>query len=137
MKIGQVAEELQVRPSTLRFYERSGILGTRVGTRSANNYREYSQDDIGRLRLVLSLKSAGFRLEDVATLLRPGASDCGTLVVTAERQVKLVGQAIEELQKRKQALETLVADCQASCDPKNVLTSTDGLVTSTCVTKTY
>lgn len=133
MRIGQVAEQLRVRPSTLRFYERTGILETIGTSRGSNNYRDYSPEDVDRLRLVLSLKGAGFRLEDVAKLLRPDASDCGTLVATAERQLKLVDRAIEELQKQKQVLEDLVGTCQTSCDPSSPLTSTESPGASQCL----
>lgn len=50
--IGVVSRMLKVHPQTLRFYEREGLF---VSRRSPRNTRLYSQKDVERLRLILTL----------------------------------------------------------------------------------
>ena len=50
--ISVVAEMLDIHPQTLRLYEREGLV---VPKRTDGNTRLYSQDDIDKLRRVLSL----------------------------------------------------------------------------------
>lgn len=50
--IGVVAKMLKVHPQTLRFYEREGLF---VPRRTPKNTRLYSQNDVERLRLILTL----------------------------------------------------------------------------------
>jgi MerR family transcriptional regulator/heat shock protein HspR len=50
--IGVVSRMLKVHPQTLRFYEREGLF---VPGRTQKNTRLYSQRDVERLRLILTL----------------------------------------------------------------------------------
>ena len=65
--IGDAARELGVPTSTLRYYERVGLV--RPSARSPSNYRLYTAADIERLRFVRAAQANGFTLEDVAELL--------------------------------------------------------------------
>ncbi len=67
-KIGQLAREAGVATSTVRYYERRGLL--RPQTRSHGNYRVYGDAQLQRLLFVRSAQAVGFTLTDIATLLR-------------------------------------------------------------------
>ncbi len=67
--IGELAKSAKVPTSTVRYYEREGIL--KPSGRSASNYRLYSQEDLYRLRFIRSAQATGFTLADVTVLLRP------------------------------------------------------------------
>lgn len=47
MRIGEVARELGVTTTALRFYEERGLLAQPA--RVANGYREFGPDDVARL----------------------------------------------------------------------------------------
>ena len=65
--ISVVAEMLDIHPQTLRLYEREGLV---VPKRSDGNTRLYSQDDIDKLRRVLSLtRELGVNLAGVEVIL--------------------------------------------------------------------
>ena len=67
LTIGNAARELGVPPSTLRYYERIGLV--QPSARSPSNYRLYTDTDLDRLRFVRTAQANGFTLEDVAELL--------------------------------------------------------------------
>lgn len=56
--IGQAAALLQVTPDTLRNWERNGLI--QVPRHPHNRYRVYSGLEIGRLRVIRMLRSAGY-----------------------------------------------------------------------------
>src|SRR5438876_10899472 len=68
MTIGQLAGAAGVATSTVRFYERAGLL--RADHRSAGNYREYDEQSLERLRFIRSAQAVGLSLKDVVELLK-------------------------------------------------------------------
>lgn len=76
MRIGALAEQLGTTPHAIRFYERSGLLP--APARSDNRYREYSETDAERLRLLIGLRQLDIPLEqaaDLATMCAAGRCD--------------------------------------------------------------
>ena len=66
MRIGAMAERLGTTPHAIRFYERRGLLP--APARSDNRYREYSEADAERLRLLIGLRQLDIPLEQAAEL---------------------------------------------------------------------
>ena len=66
MRIGTLAEQLGTTPHAIRFYERRGLLP--APARSDNRYREYSEADAERLRLLIGLRQLDIPLEQAAEL---------------------------------------------------------------------
>ncbi len=66
MRIGALAEQLGTTPHAIRFYERRGLLP--APARSDNRYREYSEADAERLRLLIGLRQLDIPLEQAAEL---------------------------------------------------------------------
>lgn len=65
--ISAVAEEFDVHPQTLRLYEREGLLKP---SRSEGNTRLYTDSDLQRLELILSLtRDLGVNLAGVEVIL--------------------------------------------------------------------
>ncbi len=69
LTIGELAEAAGVPTSTVRYYERTGIL--KPGGRSPGNYRVYSESELERLRFIRAAQATGFTLGDIKALLRP------------------------------------------------------------------
>lgn len=67
MTIGQLAKSAGVPDSTIRFYERSGLL--RPSGRTASNYRYYGPDASDRLTFIRAAQAAGFELSDIKAML--------------------------------------------------------------------
>jgi DNA-binding transcriptional MerR regulator len=60
--IGEFAKIVGVTASTLRYYEKEGLLNP---YRDENNLREFSDNDIGWVRFLLHLKSSGMSMKEL------------------------------------------------------------------------
>ena len=69
LTIGELARTAAVPASTVRYYERTGLL--RRPPRSQSNYRLYRDEDVYRVRFIKAAQATGFTLDDVAELLSP------------------------------------------------------------------
>jgi arsenate reductase len=57
VRVSEIARRAGVAPSAVRFYEQLGVLP--AAARQANGYRSYDEDDLSRLRLVVTLRRLG------------------------------------------------------------------------------
>ena len=65
--ISSVAESFQIHPQTLRLYERLGLL---MPSRSDGNTRLYTEEDLQRLEIILTLtRELGVNLAGVEVIL--------------------------------------------------------------------
>lgn len=104
LSIGQLSELAGVTPSTVRFYEKKGLLSP-VG-RTQSNYRFYSSDALERLHFIRSAQHAGFTLKDIASLLgyhNDGPHECGEVRALVERH-------LDETRKRLRALREVESE---------------------------
>ena len=68
MRVSELAQRAGVAASAVRWYESAGILP--APTRQPNGYREYVEEDLARLRLVVSLRRLGLGPEDAGRVAR-------------------------------------------------------------------
>jgi MerR family mercuric resistance operon transcriptional regulator len=108
LTIGELAEAAQVPTSTVRFYEREGLL--RPSGRSASNYRLYAEADLERLRFIRAAQATGFTLGDAKALLRPGP--CSQVQSLIESRLREVSRRMAELLRVKRVLERSLRTCQ-------------------------
>jgi arsenate reductase len=57
MKVSELARRAGIAPSAVRFYEEAGVLPP--AARRDNGYRDYAEDTLARLRLVVALRRLG------------------------------------------------------------------------------
>jgi MerR family mercuric resistance operon transcriptional regulator len=67
MTIGQLARAVGLADSTIRYYEREGLL--EPAGRTASNYRFYGPEAGARLVFIRAAKAAGFELTDIKSML--------------------------------------------------------------------
>jgi DNA-binding transcriptional MerR regulator len=67
MRISELAEQAGIAPSTVRYYERIGLMP--APGRTASGYREYDADAAARLLFVTRAKRIGLTLEQIADLV--------------------------------------------------------------------
>jgi MerR family transcriptional regulator, copper efflux regulator len=67
LRVSELAERAGVAPSTVRFYERAGLLSP--ARRSENGYRLFDESALDELAFVSRAKGIGMSLEDIADLL--------------------------------------------------------------------
>ena len=90
LSIGEVAAKVGVQPSTLRYYERAGVLPEpeRVSGR-----RRYSQDVLKRLAIIQLAQQSGFTLAEIRTLFEgigPDTSPSELWKALAETLLKIM-----------------------------------------------
>ncbi|HUQ78562.1 MAG TPA: MerR family transcriptional regulator [Patescibacteria group bacterium] len=68
MKVSELAERAGIAPSAVRWYESVGIIPP--AARQPNGYRAFAEDDLARLRLVVSLRRLGLGPEDAGRMAR-------------------------------------------------------------------
>lgn len=97
MKVSELAREAGLAPSAVRFYEEAGVLPP--ARRRANGYREYVEEDVARLRLVVALRRLGLAPVDAGRLarlcLKRGDVDADLVPVLAEQRAAIVRQRAE------------------------------------------
>ena len=125
MRIGQLADRVGVSTDTLRFYERSGWL-PRPGRRE-NTYREYDEQDVEHIRLLIDLRRLEIPLEDAARIASwCHAGHCGDttveLPVVIARQRTEIGERIAGLRELDARLESLQRHLRRARPALNVLT---------------
>jgi arsenate reductase len=68
VKVSELAERAGIAASAVRWYESAGIIP--AATRQPNGYREYADEDLARLRLLVSLRRLGLGPEDAGRVAR-------------------------------------------------------------------
>lgn len=115
--ISEVAAEVGVRPDTLRYYERVGLLAPPV--RAANGYRTYEADTGGRVRFIKGAQRMGLRLRDIKDLLDirdRGACPCGhTRALLRQRLAEIDGE-LRRLRVLRRDLAAMLAEAE-NCPP--------------------
>lgn len=108
MKIGDLARQGGVSVETIRFYQRRGLLPEPPRGEGA---RRYTEDDLERLRSIRAAQTAGFTLEEIATLLGLDHDDRTAARALAEARIAAIDEKIATLKTMRSALKTLVREC--------------------------
>ncbi|MBP5324511.1 MAG: MerR family transcriptional regulator [Pseudobutyrivibrio sp.] len=90
MTIKDVEQQLGVPRATIRFYERERLISP---VRGSNGYRDYSADDVSRLKEIILLRKIGLSVNDVEDIL-DGAR---ILPEVLEENIKKLQTQMEEL----------------------------------------
>ena len=112
--IGQLARAAGVPTTTLRYYERAGLV--RPTMRGDNTYRLYDAQTLDVIRFIRAAQAAGFTLNDVRTLLALHAGDlalCKDVQPLIAKRLVAVSQRLKELRQIQRLLQTFLAQCRA------------------------
>lgn len=110
LTIGQVAKEIGIPAKTIRYYEEIKLL--QPAKRMENKYREYSKEDITRLRLIKQARVLGLPLHEVKQLVQECLDgSCEHLkesfLIQLPRYIASVKERITELKTLQQQFEDL------------------------------
>ncbi|MGX5695752.1 heavy metal-responsive transcriptional regulator [Agromyces soli] len=110
LTIGGLAEAAGVAVSTVRFYERQGLV--EPDERSPGGYREYEPEAVRRVRFIRRAQRLGFTLREVREVLQ--LSDEPELITLAdvagqvEDKLVEIDEKIEDLRRVRAAIAELV-----------------------------
>ncbi len=87
MTIGQLAKQMGIRTSTLRFYEKEGLISPHG--RSESGYRLYKPEAAGQIQLIQRAQRVGFALADIKLFIKnlaDGSLSNDMLIDAAEKR---------------------------------------------------
>lgn len=106
LTVTQLARRCGVSRTTVLYYESIGLL--RPATRSAANYREYSEKDLQRLQLICTYRNSGLKLADIRMIFD---ADKGEAAAVLKRRLAELGREMEALREHQHSiLKLLQAD---------------------------
>lgn len=118
MNIGQAAEKSGLPAKTIRYYEDIDLIAP---IRSANGYRDYSDDDIHRLAFLKRARGLGFSIENCRQLMalyRDRSRASQDVRAIALSHVAEIEAKIGELQSMRATLQKLVGACHGDNRPE-------------------
>lgn len=107
--VGEMAKKIGVAPSTLRYYDKEGLLP--FVERSSGGIRVFKEADYEWLKVIECLKKTGMPLKDIKTFIEMAMQGDDTIDERLElirKQRDEVGRQIAELQE---TLDTLNFKC--------------------------
>lgn len=94
MFIGELSRKLDIPASTIRYYERFGLL--QPPGRSQAAYRLYTEEDAARLRFIKQAKLFGFTLDEVKEIINLSAKG----ITPCEHVKGMIKKHIDDLERR-------------------------------------
>ncbi len=113
MNVAELARRAGIAPSAVRFYEEAGVLP--AAARRPNGYRDYADEDVARLRIVVALRRLGLAPIDAGRLARlcieRGEVDADLAPLLAEQHAAIERQRadLDRLDAELTDLETTIA----------------------------
>jgi DNA-binding transcriptional MerR regulator len=110
MKIQELSQQTGVPAKTIRYYEHIGVLPSPA--RQTNGYRQYSQADVNRLRLVAGARRLDLPLAEISEILDMrdrGEAPCKTLLERLSAKADEITAQIQALQSLEKELCELYA----------------------------
>lgn len=110
--IGELAGRSGLRPQTIRYYERLGILSRPV--RTTGGYRRYDERALEELELVKAARSVGFSLGELKGILgvvRAGPARCLPVLEVARRRLAELDEHLASMKQTRKALAAAIDRC--------------------------
>ena len=95
MRINEAAEQLGLSQRALKYYEKEGLLEVR---RDENGYRNYSAQDLERLKKISLYRKLGIAIKDIESLLN---------IEDPARLREILAQKRDQLQQDQTQLQSL------------------------------
>ncbi len=106
MKINEVVKKLNISHDTLRFYEKSGLLG--AIRRDESGFRNYSDSDLKRIEFILCMRNVGVPIEvlkQYMNLFDMGDDTIEQRKILLIEQKNKIDKKIEDMQAASKKLE--------------------------------
>ncbi|HZI30768.1 MAG TPA: heavy metal-responsive transcriptional regulator [Candidatus Binatia bacterium] len=103
--VSQLAKAAGVKPDSVRFYERSGLLPK--PERLASGYRVYDEAALRRLRFIKQAQALGFSLDEIRRVLclrSQGQPACDCVIRMAEATLAETERKLRELRNFAEGL---------------------------------
>jgi DNA-binding transcriptional MerR regulator len=105
VRIGEVAEQSGVNPTTIRYYEDIGLLAE--PERTSSGYRNYTDAAVARLSFIRAAQSIGLSLgeiREVLALRERGETPCPHVITLLDQRAAELGERIAALEQMRREL---------------------------------
>lgn len=133
LTIGQLAQQVGLRTSALRYYENEGLL--LPVDRTSSGYRLYAPEAVQRVQLIQRAQRLGFSLADIRPLMEAwetGDLEDEALISVAENRYLEIEKQVTERLVLQHELELFLQDLRRESG-KNGKTAFDDLLNRVCV----
>lgn len=110
LKIGEVADQLNITVRTIRYYEEEELL---TPNRTGGGTRLYTAQQIARLKAILHLTDNGFSL-DVIRLIGNARESCSTGDEGSDKISGLIDKSIRDIEEKIAHLKVLKSELAAA-----------------------
>lgn len=117
MNIGTAAHKTGLPAKTIRYYEEIGLLSP---DRAGNGYRDYSDNDVHRLRFLQRARGLGFSVEECRQLLSlydDKKRESADVKAIASAKLTEIDRKLAELTALRAMLSHLVHHCHGNQRP--------------------
>ncbi|WP_340025822.1 MerR family transcriptional regulator [Paenibacillus sp. FSL K6-1096] len=98
MKISEVATKVGLPISTLRYYEKMGIITEEYILREENNYRNYVPEIIQYIEVVKNCLAVGFSIQDIKDMIAKHG-------MSRDEQARIIHHKIAEIEDAQKKME--------------------------------
>jgi MerR family transcriptional regulator, copper efflux regulator len=117
VNIGQASESSGLPAKTIRYYEEIGLVRS---ARRGNNYRDYSESALHKLRFLARARALGFSIEECRQLLslyEDKGRASGDVRELAKAHIAEIDSKLGELMSMRNTLTKLVHACRGDARP--------------------
>jgi len=107
--ISELADELDISPRAIRFYEEKGLI---LPKRTKGNHRIYDKRDRARLKLILRGKRLGYSLDEIAEMIGMAEFDMDEME-QLKKSYAYGKKKLKEIESRMEELNILKEDLLA------------------------
>ncbi|MBH88561.1 MAG: Cu(I)-responsive transcriptional regulator [Pelagibacterales bacterium] len=117
MKISEVAAKTGVTNRAIRYYEELNLIKS---NRLSNNYREYDNDSLDKLKFISRARKLGFSIDECSSLISlfnnktRKSSEVRKIAIRKREELK---KQIKELKNLEKSLEWLIKKCPGNDKP--------------------
>jgi len=117
MKIGEVAAKAGVTNRAIRYYEELKLIKS---DRLSNNYREYSEEALDKVKFISRAKKLGFSIYECSSLIslfdneKRKSFEVREIAIRKREELK---KQIKELKDLEKSLEWLIKKCPGNDKP--------------------
>ncbi len=118
MNIGEASQQSNLPPKTIRYYEDISLVKP---ARAENGYRDYSAEDVHRLRFLQRARGLGFTIVECRLLLSLYEDDhraSADVKAIAEDKIAEIDRKIDQLNSLRLTLVALAQNCHGDDKPE-------------------
>ena len=123
MLIGEIADFYGVSRKAMRLYEKKGIIKP-VKVDPANGYRYYSAEQVQQLNALLELKTLGFSLDEIKTII-DGNTAKESLLEMLQKKRQAWQEAVNAAKYKEECLDSIIRNVQDSQPAERIAEMTE------------